>query len=274
MNDYFIFLEAPVSKEINDNYIKILENANNNPAGKTIIRAILQDVGNKNRNGRIYAPEDMKRVITCQRISEQLAAFGLKGEAGHPLSKEPGRQTTIDPAKVSHRIMNLRIEGSYIVGDIMASGPYGRYFEEDIIEGELPAFSFRGVGTIEVRGGLNYAKVTTPVAWDRVYYPSHKCAYMTNTINESVSLDTLTENTDDNFFIMNESQMFKIDYNEKVEKFIKDESKRLKRISESLDMSVNQVQYNNLTNTVTISENTGSKVIFKLEDYVRHQIIL
>lgn len=262
--DFFIFLENPIPRDINDKNVKIIDNGKNN--NKVKIKAILQDVGNKNRNGRIYTREDMLKIISSPRLLEQLNVYGLKGEAGHPSSKETGRQATIDPTKVSHRITKLYMEGNYIMGEVMASGPYGKYFDEDIREGEFPAFSFRGIGTLEKRGGQNYAKISVPVTWDRVYYPSHKCAYM-QSLTEGVNTEL------DNQLIMTESSMIKIENSNKVNEFIKDESKRLKRLSEALDLNVESVTYNKFSNTVT-AKSSNSNIIFKLDDYVIKQLYL
>ena len=265
---FFILLENPIDENLNKNSVKIVDRSSNNPYGKTIIEAILQDVDNKNRNGRIYSREACLKMIKSNRIREQLYYRGLKGEAGHPGTHDIERQVKIEPKEVSHRILDIWMEGSYIKGKIMASGPYGRYFEEDVREGEYPAFSFRGIGRTQVINGQQHAIVTTPVTWDRVYYPSHKVAYITKSLNEYTSLYT---NSNPNELIMTESKAIPITNSNNIQEFIKDESKRLKRLSECFRMDVEKVKYNKITNTVNISNNE-KELIFPLEEYVRDQI--
>lgn len=268
-NDYFILLENPIDEDLNRSSIKILDKSNKN--GKTIIEAILQDVDNKNRNGRIYARDRMSQMIRSPRFLEQLHYRGLKGEAGHPSSTETGRQATVDPKLVSHRILDLWMEGSYIKGKVMASGPYGKYFEEDIQEGEYPAFSFRGIGHLQTINGQPHAIVTTPITWDRVYYPSHKVAYMIKTLNESSNNDI--DDINDNELVMTESKAIVITNNQSVEKFIKDESKRLKRLSECFNNhEIKSVEYNKRSNMVKLNMNE-KQLLFPLEEYVTNQII-
>lgn len=270
MNDnLFIFLEAPIDEKLHKETAKIItESTIKNPYGKTIIEAILQDVESLNRNGRVYKKDMMRNLIASDRIQEQLSKKGLKGEAGHPMSAEPGRQTTIKHSNISHKFLDVRLEGQYVIGRIMASGPQGKYFEEDIREGEIPAFSFRGIGCINKVGNVPYADVKIPVTWDRVYYPSHKCAYMTSIVNESTSGVPLNENT----MVFNESVLIPISMNESLNKFIKDESKKLKLLGESLEVIPENIIYNESTRTIKVNNTDRSSMIFKLEDYVHEQI--
>lgn len=266
---YFIIHESPIDENINKNSTKVVEKYTDNKSGKTVIEAILQDVDNKNRNGRVYEKNKMSNIINCSRFKEQLQYRGLKGEAGHPASKDSNRQATVDPKLVSHRIIELWMEGNYVKGKVEASGPFGQYFEEDIRDGEYPAFSFRGIGSIENINGVPHANIAVPVTWDRVYYPSHKVAYMTKQLNENVNE---LDNNNSNILIMTESNYIPIESdNEALNKFIHDESKRLRRLSEVFNMEINKIEYNKFTNTVTI-KNNDKKILFPLEEYVSNQI--
>ncbi len=254
MKDMFILLEKPVDENIHKQNVSIIEKAINNKYNKTIVKCILQDLNNKNRNGRVYPKDRAVAMLNCEKIQEQLSYNGLKGEAGHP--------------------MTSYIEGDYIMGEVMASGPYGKYFEEDIVEGEFPAFSFRGIGNIEVVRGIPHAIIADPVTWDRVYYPSHRCAYMTGTINEmttSINESAIPLNESSNELIMTESKSILIPEN--TFSFIKDESKKIKRISEALDVeAVKVINYSKTNNTVTVLSEDGSSFMCTLEHYVAKQI--
>src|SRR5574344_2148025 len=80
---------------------KIVDEKNDKP----IAEVILQRTGVRNRNGRFYAAEELDPQLTCPRSLELLSTGNMKGENGHPLSKELIRQQTIDPEHVCFKII-------------------------------------------------------------------------------------------------------------------------------------------------------------------------
>ena len=65
---------------------------------RVIAEGTLQDCGVVNRNSRIYESKDLFPELTCPRTRELLESGNMKGENGHPMSKELARQQTIDPS--------------------------------------------------------------------------------------------------------------------------------------------------------------------------------
>lgn len=268
MKDFFTFYSAPCETTVTQ---KMINESANDPNGLMRIEAVFQDLGKVNRNGRVYTKENMAKMLQTPRLLELLATKSLKGEFGHPSIHDIERQKKVEPTMVCHRILDLRIEGDLIVGKAEQSGPYGAYFKEDVLAGEKIAFSFRGLGEgIKNSNGTMTAVIACPVTWDRVYYPSHKCAYMTNicesadmTINGNI---LLSESFDD---ILHESTVF----NESLNNFVKEESAKIKRINQAFDEALKFKSYNESTNIVTMVNEGGDKICFTLDDYVLRQLV-
>lgn len=150
-------------------------------------RACMQDFGIRNRNGRLWNGKMMQQALQAPHILELLQKRDLAGEAGHPIpdvgQASMSRIMTIDPAKVSHVILNFQWEGDRrVYSDVMTiddgNGP-GNKFARSILQGMEPAFSVRSIvpqkrnpdGTIDVTG------VGRVITYDRVFLPSHQAAY-------------------------------------------------------------------------------------------------
>ena len=57
-------------------------------SGKPIVEVILQDMNVDNRNGRYYADKDLVPELTSARMQELISSGNMKGENGHPISKD------------------------------------------------------------------------------------------------------------------------------------------------------------------------------------------
>ena len=104
----------------------------------------------KNRNGRMYPMETLRREVARYNENHVLAGRAL-GELGHP----DGPTVNLD--RVSHKITSLRESGSNFIGKAkILNTPMGKIAESLISEGVKLGVSSRGVGSLRVsREGIN-----------------------------------------------------------------------------------------------------------------------
>jgi hypothetical protein len=104
----------------------------------------------KNRNGRMYPMETLRREVS--RYNENHVAVGRAlGELGHP----DGPTVNLD--RVSHKIISLKESGSNFIGKAkILSTPMGKIAESLISEGVKLGVSSRGIGSLSLnREGVN-----------------------------------------------------------------------------------------------------------------------
>ena len=104
----------------------------------------------KNRNGRIYPMETLRREVG--RYNENHVQSGRAlGELGHP----DGPTVNLD--RVSHKIISLRESGSNFIGKAkILSTPMGKIASSLIEEGVKLGVSSRGIGSLkQTREGVN-----------------------------------------------------------------------------------------------------------------------
>ena len=97
----------------------------------------------KNRNGRMYPMETLRREVG--RYSENHITSGRTlGELGHP------EGPTVNLDRVSHKIVSLRESGSNFIGKAkILSTPMGKIASSLIEEGVKLGVSSRGVGSLQ-----------------------------------------------------------------------------------------------------------------------------
>ena len=106
----------------------------------------------KNRNGRIYPEQVMKKEVDRYRkeFVEKDRAFG---ELGHPDGP------TINLDKVSHMITKLEQDGKNFMGRAkILTTPNGQIVRNLINDGAKLGVSSRGLGSLESRGGAQVVK--------------------------------------------------------------------------------------------------------------------
>ena len=106
----------------------------------------------KNRNGRIYPENVMKKEVERynKEFVEQKRAFG---ELGHPDGP------TINLDKVSHMITKLEQDGKNFMGRAkILTTPNGQIVRNLINDGAKLGVSSRGLGSLESRGGAQVVK--------------------------------------------------------------------------------------------------------------------
>jgi hypothetical protein len=99
----------------------------------------------KNRNGRIYPMEIMKKEVE-RYTRENIQKNRAYGELGHPDSP------TINLDRVSHMIKELKLEGNSYVGKAkIMDTPYGKIVKSLIDEGANLGVSSRGMGSLKAK---------------------------------------------------------------------------------------------------------------------------
>lgn len=259
MNIPYIIHEAPIT---------VGENIVTNSA-KPYAEGILQDLEVVNRNRRCYSTADMKAQLASDRTKELLKTKNMKGENGHPVSTDITRQSTIDPMKVCVRYDDIWLDGNLVMAKFTGTNnQLGREFDSDLLDGELPSFSLRALGSLETTGGKSYVKNLKVITWDRVIYPSHKRAYTTKLLTESAG------SVDDNQCVVSESYEGKIIpiNNPAVISYIQAESANVNLISDILNFDKKSLSV--LENgTVRLYDDTGATLVMNTEKYIRDEIM-
>ena len=137
-NDYAV---APVIVEENEKGEK-----------EYFIEGVFMQSDIKNRNGRIYPEQVMKKEVDryVKEFVEKDRAFG---ELGHPDGP------TINLDKVSHMITKLEQDGKNFMGRAkILSTPNGQIVRNLINDGAKLGVSSRGLGSLETRGGAQVVK--------------------------------------------------------------------------------------------------------------------
>jgi len=126
----------------------IVENKNGKKS--LFIEGVFLQGNIKNRNGRMYPMETLRREVARYNENHVLQGRAL-GELGHP----DGPTVNLD--RVSHKIVSLRESGSNFIGKAkILSTPMGKIAESLISEGVKLGVSSRGIGSLRMtREGIN-----------------------------------------------------------------------------------------------------------------------
>ena len=104
----------------------------------------------KNRNGRVYPFQVLEREVNRYN-EEYVKTKRALGELGHP----DGPTVNLD--RVSHRITELRAEGTNFIGKAqILDTPMGKIAKSLLDEGVQLGVSSRGMGSIDKREDANY----------------------------------------------------------------------------------------------------------------------
>lgn len=263
----YIICESPTRSEDT----KIVSERNN----RVIAEGTLQDVGVVNRNSRIYEAKDLFPELTCARTKELLRTGNMKGENGHPMSKELARQQTIDPNNVVVKFLKFWTEGDKIKAQFKGTNnQLGEDFNNDLLDNELPSFSLRALGGIETRNGKAYVKNVKIITYDRVIYPSHKVAYTERIVSESATLQA--QKSDTKLIVPDDYKGILIPItNESVIRAIQHESANVSTILKNFD-----VRYENVTIIPTVTgskvqmvDEAGNVIVVGLEKHIHNEIM-
>lgn len=256
---YVIIETATTSEDIMP--AKIIEKRGD---GRVLAEGCLQEANMKNRNGRFYDSRDLFPELVAPRQLELLRTGNMRGENGHPLSKDLVRQQTIDPNNCSVIFTKFWTDGDLVMGNFFGTyNALGEEFNKELMYGLSPSFSMRALGTIKNTNRGAEVKGVKLITYDRVIYPSHNKAYTHGVVSEGSNL--LLEENDKGTLIPITNQSV-IDY-------IKEESCNIKQIRESFDLLYDDIKLINNKSQVQLTDRAGGIFIVNLENYIHNEII-
>ena len=163
---YVVIETATTSSDIMP--AKILEKR---PDGRVMAEGVLQEANMKNRNGRFYDSRDLFPELVAPRQLELLQTGNMRGENGHPLSKDLVRQQTIDPNNCVCIYTKFWTDGDFVMGNFFGTfNQLGEEFNKELLAGMSPSFSLRALGTIRNTGRGAEVKGIKLITYDRVIY--------------------------------------------------------------------------------------------------------
>lgn len=116
------------------------------------IRGIFMQADVKNRNGRIYPLDILRKEVTKynKNFIQQNRAFG---ELGHPDGP------TVNLERVSHMITSLTPDGKNFIGEAkIMETPMGKIVKNLMDEGAKLGVSSRGMGSLNQKNGASYVR--------------------------------------------------------------------------------------------------------------------
>lgn len=142
---------------------------------------VLQSFNVYNRNRRLYDGDAMVKAFMAEHIAELEDGNSWCGEAGHPDTNDTKRILTIDPLKISHRIIKHTVtrQGCRAIIETLCND-IGTNMARLILQGMRVAFSLRALAPL-VKSPDGSSMIKSPphiVTYDWVILPSHKDAYM------------------------------------------------------------------------------------------------
>tara|TARA_Y100001963_G_scaffold29864_4_gene40698 strand:+ start:416 stop:1063 length:648 start_codon:yes stop_codon:yes gene_type:complete len=139
-----------ISEQISDEVQLITEEKNGKK--EQYIEGVFLQAGIKNRNGRIYPIDTMKKEVN-RYIKEFVNKKRAYGELGHP------EGPTINLERVSHLITDLKEDGKNFIGKAkILSTPMGNIVKGLLNDGAKLGVSSRGMGSVEQRGNAQYVQ--------------------------------------------------------------------------------------------------------------------
>jgi hypothetical protein len=137
--------------EFNDSNLEVIEEKVNGK--KTlVIEGVFMQADSKNRNGRIYEKSILENAVS-KYVKEQVSTGRAVGELNHP------EGPTINLDKVSHKITELKFDGSNVVGKAsILETPMGQIVKGLLEGGVKLGVSSRGMGSLVQKNGAMYVK--------------------------------------------------------------------------------------------------------------------
>ena len=136
--------------EYTDSNIECYTEATKTGGKQHVIEGVFMQADKKNRNGRVYEKSILEGAVK-KYIDEQVSKGRAVGELNHP------EGPTINLDKVSHKITELRFEGSDVYGKAsILKTPMGQIVEGLLDGGVKLGVSSRGMGSLEQKNGTSY----------------------------------------------------------------------------------------------------------------------
>jgi hypothetical protein len=117
-----------------------------------VIEGVFMQADAKNRNGRVYERSILENAVN-KYVKEQVSTGRAVGELNHPDGP------TINLDKVSHKITELRFEGSNVIGKAsILNTPMGNIVTGLLEGGVKLGVSSRGMGSLVQKNGAMHVK--------------------------------------------------------------------------------------------------------------------
>lgn len=239
--------------------------------GRVLAEGVLQEANMKNRNGRWYDSRDLFPELIAPRQQELLRTGNMRGENGHPLSKDLVRQQTIDPNNTVCIYTKFWTEDNFVMGQFFGTyNDKGEEFNTELENGMLPSFSLRALGTIQNTGRGAEVKGIKIITYDRVIYPSHDKAYTRGLVQESSLLVP-----EGNNLVLEESDAGLVIpiTNDEVINYINSQSLNIKQIRESFDLLYDDIKLVKNKSQVQLTDKAGGIFVVNLESYIHNEIM-
>lgn len=239
--------------------------------GRVLAEGVLQEANMKNRNGRWYDSRDLFPELIAPRQQELLRTGNMRGENGHPLSKDLVRQQTIDPNNTVCIYTKFWTEGNFVMGQFFGTyNDKGEEFNTELENGMLPSFSLRALGTIQNTGRGAEVKGIKIITYDRVIYPSHDKAYTRGLVQEGSLLVP-----EGNNLVLEESDAGLVIpiTNDEVINYINSQSLNIKQIRESFDLLYDDIKLVKNKSQVQLTDKAGGIFVVNLESYIHNEIM-
>jgi len=135
--------------EYNDTHLEVIEEKVNGKKSLAI-EGVFMQADKKNRNGRVYEKKILEKAVN-KYVEEQVKTGRAVGELNHPDGP------TINLDKVSHKITDLRFEGSDVIGKAsILKTPMGQIVEGLLEGGVKLGVSSRGMGSLVQKQGTTF----------------------------------------------------------------------------------------------------------------------
>lgn len=251
----------------NQSPVKDMEIVGTTSSGKPIATGILQEVEEDNRNGRYYEKDQLFPQLKSERTLELIKTGNMKGENGHPMSSDIKRQATIDPNNVCVKFLDIWTEGNFVMAKFTGTNnKLGDEFNRDLLDGELPSFSLRALGSIVNKGGHACVRNIKLITYDRVIYPSHKRAYTQGLVNES---GLLVPETNKLYIEENYHGFITPITNDKVISLLKEESANVQFVIENFSGIYESIQLLDNGRNIRLDDGKGTSLVVNLEHHVQ-----
>lgn len=257
--------------------------------GYIVAEGILQDGGVVNRNKRFYGTEELYRAIQAPRIRELVRTGNLVSELGHPLDQSIHRQSTIVEKNGCCFHKKLWMDGNLVKSWFTGtSNELGKAFNEDLRRGRRPSFSLRAIGSLVNENGINKVKNMVMITYDKVIYPSHIKAYMTNIVsseevkvqesallNESAFLNNpkIVEAVKEDGNCLDATPLVFPLTQDEMARFMVEESDNIQSVISTFDVLYESIKLDPTLNTVTMKTRMGDTFHICLEDAVKREVL-
>jgi hypothetical protein len=229
---------------------------------------ILQTFNIKNRNNRIYPGKVMIPSLNSDHILELEKKGSWCGEGGHPSTNEVQRLLTIDPLKISHKILSHTVDNNMCRGRIETlCNEIGINKARLILQGLEPAYSLRALAPLRTQqDGTNIVTGKAHVVtYDWVILPSHKEAYR----DESKPITKICKSIEDSGNSVKESAI-QVEESAIID-FIRMESVSVNTISNICEIASSHMSVSKDFKYAILKE-ANSTYIVDIEDHIHNEI--